>query len=455
VTERRDPHGSDDAATTTVERPRLTRLISSNAFRLVVGTGPEQGKSLSIDARRVSRALVGQSATCELLLSDKLVSRRHAAFEIAGSRLQLTDLGSTNGTRVNDVAVTSAFLEGGERIEIGGTTLHVERSDATRVSLPPETSFGRVIGGSPAMRKLYPLFARLAATDVPVVIEGETGTGKEALAEALHETGPRAKAPFIVFDCTALAPSLLESALFGHERGAFTGATEARRGIFEEAHGGTLLIDEIGDLDVGLQAKLLRAIERSCVQRLGSNKWTRVDVRILAATRRDLDREIQAGRFRDDLFFRLAVARIELPPLRKRQGDITLLATHFWSLFGDERAPLEPGFLARLEDYAWPGNVRELHNTIARRRVFGDKTEIGLTRVEATRETEQGGDDPIERLLALDLPLPQTRQLLSDELEQRYVERMLARHGGNVTRAAAASGLAHRYFKLLRSRTKR
>ena len=454
MTSRRNS-GHDEGATT-LERPRLARSMASPAFRVVVGTGPERGKHLLIDARLLSRALVGQSPACELRLTDALVSRRHAAFEINGMRLQITDLSSTNGTRVNDVAVASAFLEGGERVEVGHTTLRIERADAPRLTLPAETNFGRVIGASPQMRKLYPLCAQLAASDIPVIIEGETGTGKEALAEAIHETGPRASGPFVVFDCTALPPNLVESALFGHEKGSFTGATESRKGVFEEAHGGTLLIDEVGDLDIALQAKLLRAIERSCVQRLGSNKWLRVNVRILAATRRDLDREIQDGRFRDDLFFRLAVARIELPPLRKRQGDIRLLAEHFWNLVAGSREPLEPAFVARLEAYGWPGNVRELYNAIARRRVFGDRAEVGLARTEPHASTgTRGVDDPIERVLALDLPLPQTRQLLSDELEQRYVERLLARHGGNVTRAAQASGLALRYFKLLRSRTKK
>jgi transcriptional regulator with GAF, ATPase, and Fis domain len=437
---------------TTLERPRVDRTVKTAVFTLRVAKGPDLGKELRIDASLVSRAHVGQSKACELRLADRMASRRHAALEISGLRLQITDLDSTNGTRINGVTVACAYLDGGERIEIGETILTVERGAAMTVSLPRETSFGRLVGTSAEMRKLYPICARLAASDVPVVIEGETGTGKELLAEALHETGPRAKGPFVVFDCTALPPSLLESALFGHERGAFTGANEARIGVFEQADGGTLLIDEIGDLDVALQAKLLRAIERSEIQRLGSNRWARVDVRIIAATRRDLEHEIQQGRFRDDLFFRLAVARIELPPLRKRQGDVTLLARHFWNLLGGSSAPLEDAFLVRLEDYAWPGNVRELHNTIARRRVFGQNTEIGLS--PNAPLSPATGADPIEEILARELPLPQARQLLSDELERRYVRRILARHGGNVTRAAAASGLALRYFKLLRARSK-
>ena len=181
-----------------------------------------------------------------------------------------------------------------------------------------EIGFGRFIGRSPAVTRLYPLLRKLAAADVPLVIEGETGTGKEALAEAIHDAGGRAGRPMVVFDCTAVPASLLEAALFGHERGAFTGADTARPGIFEEADGGTLLIDEIGDLDLGLQSRLLRVIQKGEVRRIGGNRWVKVDVRIIAATRRNLDEEVLAGRFRDDLFFRLAVARVELPALRER-----------------------------------------------------------------------------------------------------------------------------------------
>jgi DNA-binding NtrC family response regulator len=303
-----------------------------------------------------------------------------------------------------------------------------------------------MIGESPEMRSLYPLGRRLAQSDVPVVIEGETGTGKEVLAEALHEASLRAANPFIVFDCTAAPPSLLESALFGHERGAFTGALALRRGVFEQADGGTLFLDEIGDLDIALQPKLLRAIERGEVQRVGSGQWMRVDVRIIAATRRGLDREMQAGRFRDDLFFRLAVGRIELPPLRRRRGDIAVLARHFWTAIAGEGRPLPPGLVERLEAYRWPGNVRELQNAIARHVAVGE-----LPTPEGALATDSG-EDVVERVLAMDLPLPRARAEVVEEFERRYVERVLERHGGSVSRAAAASGIALRYFQLLRAR---
>ena len=300
-----------------------------------------------------------------------------------------------------------------------------------------------------------------AAHDVTVLIEGETGTGKEVLAESLHEMSPRASGPFVVFDCTAVPPNLVESALFGHERGAYTGATESRRGVFEEAHGGTLLLDELGDLELSLQAKLLRVLERSEVQRVGSNRWVKVDTRVLAATRRDLDHEIQAGRFRDDLFFRLAVARIELPPLRRRAGDVTVLAFHFWRHLAGKGAPFPADFAQRLESYTWPGNVRELYNAVARRVALGDLAAVETARSGPSEAvvtpipsatSSSPGRDVIEEVLAQDLPLTRARERVVEEFERRYVTRVLAQHGGNVSKASAASGIARRYFQLLRAR---
>jgi DNA-binding NtrC family response regulator len=329
-------------------------------------------------------------------------------------------------------------------------------------AMPAGDAFARVLGASPEMRRLYPLCARLAASDVPLVIEGETGTGKELLAESLHEQSARRDGPFVVFDCTAVPANLIEATLFGHERGAFTGAIAASKGLFQEANGGTLLIDEIGDLDMALQPKLLRAIERAEVRPLGGNRFISVDVRVMAATRRDLDKEIQAGRFRDDLFYRLAVARIELPPLRRRRGDVALLARHFWEKLGGE-GPLPFDFLVRLENHDWPGNIRELHNAVARRLALGDLAQgalLGRPGVEAASEatssalsshqTSEG--DVIARVIALGLPLSRSRELVVDEFERRYVATVLGRHGGDATRAAQASGIARRYFQLLRAR---
>ncbi|WP_394842730.1 sigma 54-interacting transcriptional regulator [Pendulispora brunnea] len=330
-----------------------------------------------------------------------------------------------------------------------------------------------MLGGSVAMRRLYPLCERLAGSNVPLIVEGETGTGKEVLAESLHDQGPRAREPFTVFDCTAVPPNLVEAALFGHERGAFTGATELRQGVFEQAHGGTLLIDEIGDLELELQAKLLRAIERSEIRRIGGKQWIRVDVRIIAATRRNLDEEVAAGRFRDDLFYRLAVARLELPPLRARTGDIRLLASHFWNRLAGSKVPIADDFVAQLESYSWPGNVRELQNTVARRVVLGDlmggeaiappssRSLRSTTPLEVVPNpkppprTQSDPGDVIADVIACGLPLPRARERVLEAFERRYVKHLVDKHRGNVARAAAASGVALRYFQVLRARTKR
>ena len=250
----------------------------------------------------------------------------------------------------------------------------------------------------------------------------------------------------MVFDCTAVPPNLVESELFGHERGAFTGATAQRKGVFEQAHGGTLLIDEIGDLELSLQPKLLRVIQRSEIRRVGSSTSTpiKVDVRVMAATRRDLDREVQDGRFRDDLYYRLAVARIELPPLQARKGDVAVLATHFWrEMGGKDEPPYE--LLRRFERYAWPGNVRELANAVARYIALGDF-------VEGQAGPAPLPGDVVESVLGLDLPFPRARDRVLAEFEQRYVERMLARHNGNITQAAQASGIGRRYFAMIAAR---
>jgi DNA-binding NtrC family response regulator len=452
----------DDQVETVLAKKVERASTSAATFALTILAGPERGKSYVLGGAQPSRVLVGQSPACELKLSDRMVSRRHAAFELQGARLRVTDLASTNGTHINGLSVLDAVCSGGEQVQIGETTIRIDLlAGVEKVQLPTATRFGRLVGQSAEMRKLYPLCARLAASTVPVIIEGETGTGKEVLAESLHEMSPRAAGPFVVFDCTAVPPNLVESALFGHERGAFTGATESRRGVFEEAHGGTLLLDELGDLELSLQAKLLRVLERSEVQRVGSNRTVKVDTRVLAATRRDLDQEIQAGRFRDDLFFRLAVARIELPPLRRRAGDVTVLAFHFWRQLAAKGLPFPSDFAQKLESYSWPGNVRELYNAVARRVALGDLAAVETARSGPAEGGGGGmsggppstrGSDLIEEVLAQDLPLTRARERVVEDFERRYVTRVLAQHGGNVSKASAASGIARRYFQLLRAR---
>jgi DNA-binding NtrC family response regulator len=431
------------------------------AFVLRVIEGPDQGRSLVIDAREAGRVLIGKSRACDLALEDPLVSRRHCAVEATPRGLRVVDLGSSNGTVAGRTVILDAYLAQGERFRLGQTCIAVEiaqpKTAAPEPQLTPAAAFGRLVGGSLPMRKLYGLCDRVAASDVPVVIEGETGTGKELLAEALHEEGPRARGPFVVFDCTAVPPTLAESTLFGHERGAFTSAVASRKGVFEQAHGGTLLIDEIGDLDSTLQPKLLRALERGEVQRVGGQGWLRVDARIMAATRRDLEAEVQAGRFREDLYYRLAVARVELPPLRAREGDVGLLFRHFWRALDTAGRPPPEELVPRLEAYRWPGNVRELRNAIARRIALGDLAALpasGAPPAAAVSGDAPGGD-LLQSVLAQDLPLARAREQVVAEFERLYVERVLARFHGNVTHAAQASGVARRHFYSIKNRARR
>jgi two-component system response regulator HydG len=445
------PFGSDDASTIIASASLPTQVA---AFSLVVVDGPDKGTTVKLDGESSSRTYVGKSPVCRIRLTDPKVSRRHATFDVVGDTVRLIDLGSTNGTTVNGLSVNDVLLRGSEVVQVGDTRLQLERLAPLTVASVVASSFGRTLGASPEMRRLYPLCERLAASNVAVLIEGETGTGKEVLAESLHERSARAEKPFVVFDCTAVPPDLMEAALFGHERGAFTGAVSAQKGLFELADGGTLFIDEIGELSSSLQPKLLRALDRSEVRRIGGTEWIKMDVRLIAATRRDLEKEIQAGRFRDDLFYRLAVARVELPPLRERQGDIALLAQSFWKQLGPHAGAIPHDLVLRFESYGWPGNVRELRNAVAKRLALGDLEPEPLAGQGAGMHTQAPGmgDEVLNRVLGLNLPLSQARDLVIEEFERRYLQKMMAAHDNDATRAAAAAGVARRYFQLLRSR---
>jgi two-component system response regulator HydG len=440
----------DDDETATRKLHAAPVEAPSRALRAVVIEGPDAGRSFVLDPNAPSRILVGTSPVCEVRVTDVTVSRRHLAFEPSprrGTLFRVVDLGSLNGTFIDRVPVIDAYVSGGEVLRCGSTALRLEVAAGAATAPSNAIEFGHYIGASPAMRRLYPLCERIAKSDVAVLIEGETGTGKEVMAESIHEVSGR-KGAYVIFDCTAVAQNLVEAELFGYEKGAFTGATSSRAGLFEEADGGTLLLDEIGDLDLALQAKLLRVVDRGEVRRIGGRQTIRANVRILAATRRDLDKEVAAGRFRDDLLHRLAIARIELPPLRDRKGDVSLLARHFATSLGGKPDALDREFLARLEDYAWPGNVRELRNTIARRLVFGDDASIGTTNAAPSADPSNFIDSLIEDHSSF----PDARRALLEEFERRFVERALERHGGNVSQAASAHGIGARYFRMIKAR---
>jgi len=457
-----DPHdlADLDGGATAIQAPTPIKRGPTGLVLSIV-EGPERGQSFELLPNRAAPLLIGQSPSCDVKLSDKHVSRRHASLEMVKGRVVLTDLESTNGTFVDGISILGAYLRGDESLRVGATGFRLTRRDvAAPPSLPHgvEPRFGKLVGSSRELGRLFSLFRKLAVSDVPVVIEGETGTGKEVLAESLHDAGPRSGGPFVVFDCTAVPASLMEAELFGHERGSFTGATATRKGLFEQASGGTLLIDEIGDLDMSLQPKLLRVIERREVRRVGGTEAIRVDVRLLAATRRDLDKAVQEGRFRDDLYHRLAVGRVELPPLSKRIGDVSELARHFWAELGGAPPGPPAEVIAQWERASWPGNVRQLRNAVARRIALGELGDDFARDLEIAPSQRGGASDDgdiIASVIAQKLPLPLARVRVIEAFEARYIAAVLAEHNGNVALAANASGIARRYFQILRSGKRR
>ncbi|MDX2018610.1 MAG: sigma 54-interacting transcriptional regulator [Deltaproteobacteria bacterium] len=307
-------------------------------------------------------------------------------------------------------------------------------------------AFDQLVGSSEIMQAVFERLRRASASDATILLQGETGTGKEAVAEAIHASSPRRKGPFVVVDCGAFPPQLMEAELFGHEKGAFTGAIAARAGCFEAANQGTVFLDEIGELDVSLQPKLLRALERRHVKRIGSTEYKPVDVRIIAATNRDLRRDVERGTFRSDLFFRLAVVSAALPPLRARAADLSGLVRHILNLLGDvpsdiENLLLDPAFIRELGRYPWPGNVRELRNHIECCVALGESRPPGSVDMDIT------GVIPLDQFaLDLSLPLKEAREVCLRAFEHRYLEGQMARNHANVSAAARAAGVDRAHF---------
>ena len=416
-------------------------------FRLRGLGGELEGKSFDSSSDRLQ---IGSHPLNEVEVRDRTVSRFHCeVFVDRDGRAWVKDLGSRNGTRVNGVRVREAELQEGMVLRVGQLEL-VFTPLAERNELPvaPVTSFGTLVGSSVPLRTAFAQLGKAAAKDVTVLLTGESGTGKSEAAELLHEQSGRAGKPLRVVDCAAVPANLLESELFGHERGAFTGAIQRRVGVFEEAEGGTVFLDEVGELPLELQPKLLRVLEAREVRRLGANRYLPVDVRVVAATNRDLRAEVNVGRFRPDLYFRLAVLTVRLPPLRERPGDIPLIAKQLLGrLTLDEetrRALAEPAFLSRLQLSPWPGNVRELRNH--------------LERCAALQEALQPAtEDPSpQHLDALDVSIPfsEARRRLLDSFEQGYVRALLDRHDGNVSRAAATAGVDRAHLHRIMRRQK-
>ncbi len=319
-----------------------------------------------------------------------------------------------------------------------------ERAKKEHGGRAPETRLEEIVGRSPAMLDVYKLVARVAATQSTVLVVGESGTGKELVARAIHANSPRRNGPFVAVNCTALTESLLESELFGHQKGAFTGATAQKRGIFEEAQGGTVFLDEIGDVNTKMQAQLLRVLQEGEIRRVGGSEPVNVDARVVAATNRDLEDDVRSGRFREDLYFRLHVVAVKLPPLRERRSDIKILAQHFLQKYAarekQELLGVAPEAMAALEAYSWPGNVRELENIVERSLAVSKEGVLLVSDLPP----EISGVVDVERRAH-----PAVDDLIGDrptmaELDRRYMELILRETGGNKKRTAEILGIDRR-----------
>ncbi len=415
-----------DRATIAVRGP----TVFVRQFAVAVVDGPDRGARVVSASEEVS---IGSAEGNELRLTDPAVSRHHCALRAVERGLELVDLRSRNGTFVGDVEVRDCFVKSGAQVRIGKTTFAVQILD-TDLEQPIATGdrLGAILGGSPAMRRLYPLVEQCAKSTATVLIVGETGTGKELIAEAIHESSRRA-GPFVVVDCSALSHDLAESELFGHERGAFTGADTARTGAFESADGGTVFLDEIGELPLALQPLLLRVLEARTVRRIGSNDQRPIDVRIVAATNRDLRGEVNDKRFRADLFYRLNVLRIAVPPLRERTGDIEQLAAHFWSWFRPDTPPA--ALLSHLAQQSWPGNIRELRNAVERAALLGWSLQVPAAPENIDTLTYQ-----------------QAKERAVLDWERGWVERLVGAAGGNLSRAARMAKMGRSHLRELARR---
>jgi len=425
-TERRD--------TLAVEPGAAAPVPSVRRFRLRIVKGGEVGH---VFESTQDRTQLGSHQLNDLILDDRTVSRFHCEvfFDDRG-KAWVRDLGSLNGTQVDGVQVKEAALRSESLLRLGNLSLRFELSRGKNpIAVSEQKSFGSLVGTSIAARSSFALMERAATSDFTVLLEGETGTGKSQAAESIHKLSTRHDHPFLVVDCGAVPANLLESELFGHEKGAFTGATTRRVGVFEEAKGGPVFLDEVGELSLELQPKLLRVLEAREVKRVGTNAYLPVDVRIIAATNHDLRADVNGGRFRSDLYYRLAVVKIAVPPLRQRPEDIPAIVEKMVAALGvDARVRdslKDPEFLAQLRAAAWPGNMRELRNHLERCAALQEVLEPGL-------ESE---GIPDESPLTFDhqVPYPEARRRAVDAFERRYVKGLLEFHKGKVSEAAESA----------------
>jgi DNA-binding NtrC family response regulator len=429
--------------------------LLERSFRLRVVSGPDQGKEHMLDE---GTTMVGTHADNDLVLTDATVSRYHLEIRVRRDGIEVRDLDTTNGTKHGGARIGSVVLTGAARLRLGKhSELDVEPVD-TSVELGDWAGdrFGDVLGTTQPMKRLFSLLAKAAPTEATILLQGETGTGKEAIAEAVHRASRRNKGPFVVVDCGSIPHELIASELFGHAKGSFTGAGADKQGLIEAANHGTLFLDEIGELALDLQPQLLRVLDRRQVRRVGETQSVDVDIRVIAATHRDLRAMVKSGQFREDLYYRLAVVATHVPPLRERKADIPALATWFAEKMGRGSFAQSPALIDQLQHHDWPGNVRELRNVVERALSLGDAALADLGDGSMPRPSPPSvtaGDDEAPRRSSnpdvLELPFKEAKAQLVEAFERDYLSALLARHHGNISRAAAEAGIDRNYIHRL------
>ncbi len=435
---------------------RVTRVTNQvgmvasarSRLRVLAGAEADLGRELELPPVGV---VIGADRGCDVALADPSVSGRHCTISPTSAGFVVTDLGSKNGTTIDGVAVGKVTAPAGAILKLGHTLIQLLPADDV-VAIPPSVHdrFGGLWGDSPAMRQVFAILERTSPSDASILFLGESGCGKELAARAVHDASPRRDGPFVVFDCGAATESLIESDLFGHVKGAFTGAAGDRQGAFAAAGGGTLFLDEIGDLPIGLQPKLLRMLEAGEVIPVGGRKPERHDVRVVAATHRDVFGEVARGGFRGDLYYRLAVVEVHLPPLRQRRDDLARLVAIFLERAGAPHLAATVGGpnLARLAGYHWPGNVRELRNVITRAVALAGPARDFAELPILLRPTLAPTDEPAAA--RADRPFHDAKQAVVDRFEREYLTDLVRRNAGNLSAAARAAGLERKFlYKLL------
>ena len=416
-----------DPAVTTVYKEGRATVRHLRKARLVLASGLDAGREMEITK---SRFCGGRSMINDLVLADKSISGTHFEIISQADGYLLRDLGSTNGTYIGDVRVREVFLRTNATFRAGYTDLKfIVTNEIVEILLSERDRFDSVIGESLKMREIFAILEKVAPSELTVLVTGETGTGKELVARAVHNASPRRARPFVVLDCSAIPRDLMESTVFGHEKGAFTGAVARKEGRFARAAGGTLFLDEIGELSPSTQVKLLRVLQEREIERLGGTQSVRVNVRLLAATHRPLEKLIEEGTFREDLFYRLNVFTIFAPPLRERKPDIMLLADHFLEKYSVEHGKhikrISTPAIDMLTSYHWPGNVREIENTIERAVLVCEGGVIHPHHLPPTLQTAEASDT-VPRVSLVETVSAFERDLIQDALKSARGNRALA-----------------------------